>query len=159
MKSHSPSIAVSSGGLRACVAMLLLVTAGCTALAQQRLLPRSNGSAVEHAVLESRSGCAVYYSRSLHGSRTADGGRLDNAKLTAAHTTYPFGTIVRVTREKNGRSVEVRVTDHLPRTKTNRRLGIIIDLTRAAASELDMIKDGRVKVKVEVLHWGTKKQR
>ena len=113
----------------------------------------------ERPVLESKSGCAVFYSRSLNGGKTADGGRLDNSKFTAAHTTYPFGTVVRVTRVKNGKSVEVRITDHLPATRTNRKYGIIIDLTRAAASRLDMIKDGRAKVKVEVLAWGTRKQK
>jgi rare lipoprotein A len=84
---------------------------------------------------------------------------VDNSRFTAAHNTYPFGTVLLVTRVRNGKCVEVRVTDHLPATKTNRRLGIIIDLTRAAASKLDMLKDGRVKVKVEVLKWGTRKQR
>jgi rare lipoprotein A len=110
-------------------------------------------------VLETRTGNAVFYSRSLNGSRSADGGRVDNSKLTAAHHTYPFGTIVKVTRLANGKSVQVRITDHLPMTATNRRLGIVIDLTRAAASELDMIKAGRTKVKVEVLSWGSRKQR
>ncbi len=110
-------------------------------------------------VLETKNGMAVFYDRSLNGSKTSDGGRLDNSKMTAAHSTYPFGTLVRVTRVKNAKTVEVRVTDHLPSTKTNRKLGIIIDLTRAAASKLDMIKDGRSKVTVEVLEWGTKKQK
>jgi rare lipoprotein A len=108
-------------------------------------------------VLACKDGCATYYSRSLNGGKTADGGRLDNSRLTAAHHSYPFGTVVRVTRVKTGKFVEVRVTDRLPSTRTNNRLGIIIDLTHAAASKLDMIRDGRVKVKVEVLEWGGSK--
>jgi rare lipoprotein A len=111
------------------------------------------------AVLETRTGAAVFYSRSLNGSRTASGGRVDNNKFTAAHHSYPFGTLLRVTRLRTGKSVEVRVTDHLPSTRTNRRLGIVIDLTRAAAADLDMLRDGRTKVKLEVLEWGTKRQR
>lgn len=158
MSANDPACMRASSGLRVCLGAILLLITGCTAGTGHGFPPVLHRPSNEPTVLESRSGYAVYYSRSLHGSRTADGGRLDNTKLTAAHTTYPFGTIVRVTREKNGKSVEVRITDHLPGTKTNRRLGIIIDLTRAAASEVDMLKDGRVKVKVEVLKWGTKKQ-
>jgi rare lipoprotein A len=111
----------------------------------------------ERPVLACKDGCATYYSSGLNGGKTADGGRLNNAKLTAAHRSYPFGTVVRVTRVKTGKFVEVRVTDRLPSTRTNNKLGIIIDLTHAAASKLDMMRDGRVKVKVEVLEWGGKK--
>jgi rare lipoprotein A len=148
------------GTLRWCAAVCLMSFGG--AMAEEKggvLKPLRDLLGKERTILASRDGYAVFYSRGLNGGRTADGGRLDNSKFTAAHSTYPFGTIVMVTRVRNGKSVEVRVTDHLPSTKTNRKLGIIIDLTRAAASKLDMLKDGRAKVKVEVLKWGTKKQR
>ena len=135
------------------VASLLLVTGG---MAEDKVAPAPSTGA--RAALETKNGMAVFYDRSLNGTKTSDGGRLDNAKMTAAHSTYPFGTLIRVTRVKNGKSVEVRVTDHLPATKTNRKLGIIIDLTRTAASKLDMINAGRSKVTLEVLEWGTKKQ-
>jgi len=75
--------------------------------------------------------------------------------MVAAHPTYPFGTIVRVTNLKKDRTVEVRVIDRGP-TKQNRAEGVIIDLSRAAAEKLGMTRDGRVRVKVEVLEWGKK---
>lgn len=134
-------------------ASLLFSTTGIAA--DKSAPPPPTGTRV---ALETKSGMAVFYDRNLNGTKTSDGGRLDNTKMTAAHTTYPFGTLIRVTRVKNGKSVEVRVTDHLPASKTNRKLGIIIDLTRAAASKLDMISAGRSKVTLEVLEWGTKKQ-
>jgi rare lipoprotein A len=145
--------------LARCAALFLVFATGCTTDKRLASLSPRLPFTGERPVLARADGCAVYYSRSLHGGRTADGGRLDNTKLTAAHRSYPFGTIIRVTRVKNGKSVEVRITDRLPSTRTNNRLGIIIDLTRAAASKLDMLRDGRVKVKVEVLEWGTRKQK
>lgn len=138
---------------------VLLLAAGCLTIAANSEAAEKPESATEQPVLETKSGMAVFYDRSLNGTKTSDGGRLDNSKFTAAHATYPFGTLLRVTRVKNVKTVEVRVTDHLPTTKTNRKLGIIIDFTRAAASKLDMLKDGRAKVTVEVLEWGKQKQK
>src|SRR3954447_25218709 len=123
-------------GVAAC---LMLMASGCAAVKQARASEESTPAPENGRVLECKEGYAVYYSRSLNGCRTSNGGRLDNSKMTAAHGTYPFGTILRVTRVKRGTCVEVCVTDRLPGTKTNRRLGIIIDVTRAAAAKLDMI--------------------
>jgi rare lipoprotein A len=64
--------------------------------------------------------------------------------LTAAHRTLPFGTVVRVTNVSNGKTVMVRINDRGPF-----RRGRIIDLSRAAAHELDMIKRGTTLVSVE----------
>jgi len=71
---------------------------------------------------------AVY---SQNGSITASGEAFSAAKLTAAHRTLPFGTMVRVTNVRNGRTVVVRINDRGPFTK-----GLIIDLTPAAAQQL-----------------------
>ena len=71
----------------------------------------------------------------------------------AAHPTYLTGTKVRVTNLTNKQTVEVRVIDRGP-TQQNQAEGVIIDLSKAAANKLDMIKDGRVKVRTEVLEWG-----
>ena len=95
MNANDPVSVRGAGGLRCCLGALLLFITGCTAGVGHGGPPGVHAPAGEPRVLESRSGCAVYYSRSLHGSRTADGGRVDNAKFTAAHTTYPFGTIVK----------------------------------------------------------------
>jgi len=73
--------------------------------------------------------------------------------MVAAHRTYPLGTLVRVTNLENGESVHVRIADRGASAK-NRRKGVIIDVSQAAAMRLKMKKDGRVKVRVDVLEWG-----
>jgi len=97
-----------------------------------------------------REGLASYYARSLDGKRTASGVPFDNDGLVAAHPTYPFGTLVRVTNLRNRRSVTVRVVDRGP-TRAVRRKGVIIDLSRAAADALGFLKAGRTRVRLEVV--------
>ena len=80
------------------------------------------------------------------GKQTASGEELDETKLTAAHRWLPFGTYVRVTRRDSGKSVIVRITDRGP-YKWRR----IIDLSPAAAKELDILEIGITRVCVEVL--------
>jgi rare lipoprotein A len=81
---------------------------------------------------------SVYY-----GGRTADGERARPWGLTAAHRTLPFGTLVRVTNERNGRSVIVRINDRGPYVR-----GRIIDLTPAGARALGFSGLARVRVTV-----------
>jgi rare lipoprotein A len=90
-------------------------------------------------------GRASYYARLFDGRRTASGERYDPERMTAAHATLPFGTWLRVTRA-DGRSVEVRVND-----RCGCGGGHIVDLSRAAARRLDMIRAGSVPVRVEVI--------
>lgn len=92
-------------------------------------------------------GMATWYGGELHGGPTASGERFDKRKLTAAHRTLRFGTRVRVTNTRNGRSVEVRINDRGPFGGKNR----IIDVSEAAARQLGMIEAGVVLVTVEVL--------
>jgi rare lipoprotein A len=89
---------------------------------------------------------ASWYGREHHGRRTASGERFDMKALTAAHPTLPFGTRVRVTNLTNNRSVVVRVNDRGPFKR-----GRILDVSRGAAAELDMIGAGTAKVRVEVV--------
>lgn len=98
-------------------------------------------------------GLASYYSRRLEGRRTASGKAFSNEEMVAAHASYPLGTLVRVTNLEKDRSVEVRIIDR-GASRQNRREGVIIDVSQAAARVLDMKKDGRVRVRVEVLSWG-----
>jgi len=101
-----------------------------------------------------RVGLASYYARSLDGKRTASGVPFDNGALVAAHPTYPFGTVVRVTNLRNDRSVDVRIVDRGP-TRAVRTKGVIIDLSRAAADALGFLEDGRTRVRLEVVRLGT----
>jgi len=91
-------------------------------------------------------GLASYYADKYQGHKTASGERFDTARLTAAHRTLPFGTRVRVTSLDNGRSVVVRVNDRGPFVS-----GRVIDLSPAAARQLDMLRAGVARVKLEVL--------
>ncbi len=92
------------------------------------------------------SGVASYYGRRVHGRRTANGERFNMRAMTAAHRTLPFGTKVRVTNPRNGRSVIVRVNDRGPFIR-----GRSIDLSRAAAEKIGMISRGHARVKMEVV--------
>lgn len=101
----------------------------------------------------SETGLASFYSRRLEGKETASGETFRNEELVAAHPRHPFGTRVRVTNLENGASVVVRITDR-GASAGNRKEGVIIDLSQAAATQLKMKKDGRVQVRAEVLEWG-----
>jgi len=100
-------------------------------------------------VLLTLEGVASYYADDYHGKQTSNGEVFDMNDLTAAHRTFPFGTKVRVTNLENKKSVVVRVNDRGPFKE-----GRIIDLSLAAAKELDLVKTGTAKVKLEVLEWG-----
>ncbi len=91
-------------------------------------------------------GIASWYGVPFHGRRTANGETFDMEKRTAAHRTLPFDTIVRVTNLKNGRQTDVRINDRGPFVE-----GRILDLSLAAARALDMVVDGVVPVRIEVL--------
>ncbi len=95
---------------------------------------------------EKLTGKASYYADRYHGRTTANGEKLDNNALTAAHPSLPFGTMVRVTNPKNGKSVDVRITDRGPYSKSR-----LIDLTKAAAKAIGMIRAGVARVEVEIL--------
>lgn len=92
---------------------------------------------------ETQQGVASYYSDRFQGRTTASGEPFDQQALTAAHPTLPFGTRVVVTREDNGREVEVLINDRGPYAK-----GRIIDLSKRAAKELGMLKRGTVPVEI-----------
>ncbi|MEM6362373.1 MAG: septal ring lytic transglycosylase RlpA family protein [Bacteroidota bacterium] len=91
-------------------------------------------------------GKASYYADKFKGRPTASGAKYMPNKLTAAHKKLPFGTLVKVTNLKNGKSVKVTINDRGPFIK-----GRIIDLSKAAAKKIDLIKDGVVDVEIKVL--------
>lgn len=88
-------------------------------------------------------GRASFYANKFDGRRTASGEIFSNAKMTAAHKTLPFGTDVLVENPENGRTVHVTINDRGPFIK-----GRVIDLSKAAAREIDMIGAGVVPVTV-----------
>lgn len=96
-----------------------------------------------------QEGKASYYADKFEGKPTASGEKYKHSKLTAAHKTLPFGTVVKVTSVSNGKSVEVRINDRGPFVE-----GRVIDLSRSAAEKIDLIHIGIADVKIEVVDAG-----
>lgn len=99
-----------------------------------------------------KRGVASWYGKKFHGRPTSSGERYDMYAMTAAHKTLPLPTIVRVTNLKNGKSVVVKVNDRGPFIDDR-----IIDMSYAAAIELDMTGAGTVPVEVVALTGGSSK--
>lgn len=133
MKAMILSLVVAAGAL---------VMTGCGASA--RVVRTGGGTTVAPGTTQ--VGAASYYSDSLAGETTANGESYDPGELTAAHRTLPFGTRVSVRRIDNDRSVVVRINDRGPFVG-----GRIIDLSRAAATALQMLRAGVARVELEVL--------
>ena len=107
----------------------------------------SLASAVERQLVNFvQEGVVSWYGAAFHDRPTASGERFDSNGMTMAHPTLPFGTEVRVTNLRNGRSVIVRVNDRGPHVGKR-----IADLSRAAAAQLGMLKRGVVRARIEVL--------
>jgi rare lipoprotein A len=100
-------------------------------------------------ILLSLEGIASYYAQDFHGKQTSNGEIFDMNAFTAAHRTFPFGTKVRVTNLENNKIVIVRVNDRGPFKE-----GRIMDLSMGAAKEIDLIRTGTARVRLEVLEWG-----
>jgi rare lipoprotein A len=117
----------------------MLFSAGCGRRTTARLpAPARIGS--------SESGIASWYGIPYHGRRSASGEIYDMEKLTAAHRALPFQTWVEVTNLSNGKQVNVRITDRGPFVH-----GRIIDVSMAAARQLDMVRSGTARVKLKVI--------
>jgi rare lipoprotein A len=104
-------------------------------------------------ILEVRQGLASYYGPGFEGKQTASGIPFDKTAMVAAHPSYPFGTVVRVTNLANKRQVVVRVVDRGP-AKGPRAEGVLIDVSSGAAESLGFVRKGRTRVRLEVLRWG-----
>jgi rare lipoprotein A (peptidoglycan hydrolase) len=107
-----------------------------------------------HPAKETFTGQASYYADSLAGNSTASGEPYEPKRRTAAHRKLPFGTVVRVTRSDTGAVTYAVVNDRGPFGPRGR----IIDLSRAAATDLDMLRAGVAQVRVEVVERGAKKR-
>jgi len=128
------------------VVALVALAAGCAktvpAASTVREVPPPSRAGVV-AVFE---GKASWYGKEQHGHLTANGERFDMYALTAAHRTLHMNTHVRVINLRNGRSTVVRINDRGPYSH-----GRVIDVSYAAAKQLDMLNAGVVPVRVEVL--------
>lgn len=91
-------------------------------------------------------GKASYYGSEFDGRTTSSGETFSNREYSAAHKSLPFGTMVKVTNLGNNKFIIVKINDRGPFVA-----GRVIDLSRVAAEQIDMIKSGVVEVKIEVL--------
>ena len=123
------------------IVLVSIVLAGACA---QRKGPSASPASIQGQHVE--TGQASWYGKAHHGELTASGERFDMHALTAAHPTLPFGTIVRVTQIKSGKSVNVRINDRGPF-----RSGRIIDLSYEAARRLGIVARGTARVELTVI--------
>ncbi len=93
-----------------------------------------------------QTGIASWYGRREHGGKTASGQRMNQWQMTAAHRKLPFGTKVRVTSLRTGKSCVVRINDRGPFVR-----GRVIDVSTVAARQIGLEKSGVAKVKLELL--------
>jgi rare lipoprotein A len=117
-------------------------------------IPERVQAAAPTSVLQTVRGGATFYANKFEGRRTASGIPFRQNQMVAAHRSFPFGTILRVTNLDNQRAVNVRVVDRGPFGTPTNRQRTMIDLSRRAAGELGFIDAGRAQVRVEVLEWG-----
>ena len=120
------------------VLVFTIVFAGCGRKKIRTAKPPRIGS--------TETGIASWYGHPYHGRRAANGEVYDMEKLTAAHRTLPFETWVRVRNLSNDKTVDVRIQDRGPFIR-----GRIIDLSHAAARNIDLIGPGTVKVKLTII--------
>ncbi len=104
------------------------------------------GTSSDLAIGEKANGEASYYADSYNGLKTANGEIFDNSLMTAAHKHLKLGSIIKVTRIDTGKSITVRVNDRGPYAGNR-----ILDLSKAAAQQLDMTKNGTAMIEIEVL--------
>ena len=125
----------------ALLALALLFVAGCShraAHVNTPLAPARLGT--------TETGVASWYGFPYHGRRAASGEVYDMEQLTAAHRSLPFQTWVEVTNLSNGKQVDVRINDRGPFAK-----GRILDLSQAAARDIDMLRAGTARVRLKVI--------
>lgn len=99
--------------------------------------------------LATETGIASYYADKYNGRQTASGEIYNMYGISAAHPSYPMGTIVKVTNLKNNLSLILKINDRMPDFK-----GRVMDLSLGAARKLDMIQSGIAEVKIDVIKWG-----
>ena len=118
----------------------IMLAGGCA----QRKAPSSSPASIERH--RAATGQASWYGKAHQGQHTASGELFDMHALTAAHRTLPFGTIVRVTDLRSGRSVNVRINDRGPFRRDR-----IIDLSYEAARKLGFVARGTARVEITVV--------
>jgi rare lipoprotein A len=144
MTTHSASPPGLSIGLALALAPVFLVS--CAQTAPQHVDARKSSPSCTQARQYQEVGTASWYGREHHGRRTASGQSFNMNALTAAHRTLPFGSRIRVTNVKNGRTVVLTVNDRGPFVR-----GRFLDVSYRAARDLDFVRAGITRVKVQII--------
>ena len=98
---------------------------------------------------KANSGTASFYAKKFEGRRTSSGQRYRATEHTAAHRTYPFGTLLEITNQDNGLKTVVRINDRGPHAKAR-----LIDLSYSAAKDLGLVNSGIADVLLKVISLG-----
>lgn len=101
---------------------------------------------MERTASKISTGVVSWYGDKFHGRKTASGEKYDKHELTAAHKSLPFGTKVKVTNIRNGKSVVVEINDRGPYAKSR-----VLDLSQAAFSEIGQTNTGVMQVEYEIM--------
>lgn len=133
--------------LRSYVVLLTVTLCFTMACSRTRIPEPSGGTVAAPQEKQVYIGLASFYAGTLKGKVTTSGTEYDPNQFTAAHRELPLGTKVMVTNLENNQSVVVTITDRGPS-----RADRIIDLSLAAAKELNMVGSGVAKVRIEVVH-------
>ena len=107
---------------------------------------------MERTATKISTGVVSWYGDKFHGRKTASGEKYDKDELTAAHKSLPFGTKVKVTNIRNGKSVVVEINDRGPYAKSR-----VLDLSQAAFSEIGHTNTGVMQVEYEIIKGEDKK--
>lgn len=110
----------------------------------------SSGAELLH---KAEVGIASFYGAAFKGRKTASGERFDPMAATVAHRSLPLGTEVKITNLENGRTVNAVINDRGPFVH-----GRIVDVSYMLAHQLDFVRSGMTRVKIEVQNWGPIKQ-
>ncbi|MCX8106216.1 MAG: septal ring lytic transglycosylase RlpA family protein [Ignavibacterium album] len=121
-----------------------LPTTDAEEISLETKLPDFDPSLVDYVDLGTMK--ASWYGPGFHGRKTANGEKFDQMSYTAAHKSLRFGTLLKVTNPKNGKSIVVRINDRGPYVE-----GRDLDLSKAAAHELGLMRRGIARLKVEEL--------
>jgi rare lipoprotein A len=128
------------------VFMAIVLLNGCSKRRARQARPPTASSTTQAAIGYTETGIASWYGEPYHGRRAANGEVYDMDQLTAAHRTLAFDTWLRVTNLQNDKHVDVRITDRGPFVDNR-----ILDLSRAAAKQIDLFLAGIGSVRLEVI--------
>jgi rare lipoprotein A len=128
--------------------IMLLMCAGCRTLSPSLKTDKTNLEQIitAYSAPDGAEGIARYYARRFNGRKTSSGEIFSQKKLTAAHPTLPLNTRVKVVNLANGKSVIVKIND-----RCREHEEVFIDLSRQAARQLGMMKQGKANVRIIIV--------